>query len=89
MNINNWENTEEQFVQAMDADDLLSKWDQLHAADLAPAPAGDLLDAWLMFHNGHYAQAAEAAQALGAEGLPVLLRSVVAYTDYICEDEDE
>ncbi len=89
MNINNWENTENQFIKAMDADELLSKWDQLHAADLAAAPEGELLDAWLLFHNGHYAQAAQAAQELGSAGLPVLLRSVVAYTDYICEDEAE
>ncbi len=89
MKINNWENTEEQFLKSMDADELLSNWDQLHAADLAEAPAGELLEAWLLFHNGHYAAAANMAQELGNEGLPVLLRAVVAYTDYICEDEDE
>jgi len=89
MNISDWEATDAQFIQDMTAEDLQSRWSDLHAADLAAPPSGDLLAAWLLFHNGHYADAAQAAQELGTEGIPVLLRSVVAYTDYICEDEDE
>ena len=87
MNTNDWEATDQQFIHDLTEDQLLSHWAELHAADLAPPPAGDLLAAWLLFHNGHYAEAAAAAQDLGDEGLPVLIRSVVAYTDYICEDE--
>ncbi len=89
MKINNWQSPEDTFIQSMSTDDLLAQWADLHAADLAEAPDGDLLDAWLLFHNGHFAEAAEAGLALGAEGTPVVIRSVVAYTDYICEDEDE
>ncbi len=89
MKITNWDATDSQFIQDLSADDLTSCWEDLHAADLATEPQGDLLAAWLLFHNGHYAAAAEAGLALGAEGVPVVQRSVVAYTDYICEDEDE
>ena len=89
MKISNWQDTESQFTQSMSKDQLLDRWDLLHAADLAPKPKGDLLAAWLSFHNGHYADAANAAQKLGSQGIPVLIRSVVAYTDYISEDEDE
>lgn len=88
MNTNDWEATDPQFIQDLTEADLLSRWSTLHAADLAAPPSGDLLAAWLLFHNGHFADAAAAAQQLGDDGLPVLIRSVVAYTDYICEDED-
>ena len=89
MKISNWETTDSTFIQDLSTDDLLARWDDLHAADMAEQPAGALLDAWLLFHNGLYAQAAEAGLALGDEGIPVVQRAVVAYTDYICEDEDE
>jgi len=89
MKISNWQATEHQFIQSLSEDELLSRWEQLHAADLASAPSGDLLTAWLLFHNGHFNDAAIAAEALGSEGIPVLIRSVVAYTDYIGEDEEE
>ncbi len=89
MKISNWQATEPQFIQSLSEDSLLSCWDQLHAADLAVTPDGDLLAAWLLFHNGYYSDAAIAAQKLGSEGIPVLIRSVVAYTDYIGEDEDQ
>lgn len=88
MKIINWHATESQFIQNLKEDDLLSRWEQLHAADLAEQPTGELLAAWLLFHNGFYEESANAALKLGSEGIPVLIRSVVAYTDYICEDED-
>ncbi len=88
MKIENWQATEPEFIQNQGNDDLLNCWDELHAADLAEKPAGDLLDAWLLFHNGHYADAASSAMNLGPTGIPIIMRSVVAYTDYVCEDED-
>jgi len=87
MKISNWQSTEPQFTLSLSEDDLLKRWDQIHAADLAATPSDDLLAAWLLFHNGHFFDAANAALMLGSEGVPVLIRSVVAYTDYICEDE--
>ena len=89
MKIANWQATDPQFIHTLSEADLIKRWDQLHAADLAALPSGELLGCWLLFHNGHYADAARAADDLGSDGIPVLIRSVVAYTDYICEDEDE
>ena len=89
MKIANWQATDSQFIQNLSEADLLKCWDQLHAADLAAKPKGKLLKSWLLFHNGYYADAANAAKDLGTEGIPVLIRSVVAYTDYIGEDEDQ
>jgi tetratricopeptide (TPR) repeat protein len=89
MKINNWQDTEDTFIQTMTSSELTSKWSELHAADLAALPDGDLLYAWLLFHKGHFEKAANAGLELGAEGTPIVIRSVVAYTDYICEDEDE
>jgi tetratricopeptide (TPR) repeat protein len=89
MKTKHWESIESDFVKSYDLAQLQGLWEQLHAADLAPLPEGELLDAWLLFHNGHFAEAAELAGTLGDIGLPVVMRSVVAYTDYICEDEDE
>lgn len=89
MKISNWQNTDPQFIQTLSKDDLILSWDKLHAADLEPLPSGYVLDAWLLFHNGHFADAAKAAIKLEADGVSVLIRSVVAYTDYLSEDEDE
>jgi len=89
MKIDHWQSTDDAFLLNMDDTELLNRWSTLHAADLEPEPTGDLLAAWRLFHNGYFAEAAQAAIDLGDEGTPVLLRAVVAYTDYVCEDEDK
>lgn len=89
MKIIDWQATDPAFCKDLTAEELNSIWPTLHQADLAEVPDGDLLSAWLAFHNGHYQTAAEQALAIGPDALPVLLRSVVAYTDYVCEDEDD
>ncbi len=89
MKISNWQSTETQFIQSLSKSELLKQWEALHAADVADPPTGDLLAAWLLFHNGNFADAATAAVKLKSDGVPVLIRSVVAYTDYICEDDEQ
>ncbi len=49
--------------------------------------AGDLLDAWLAYHNGNFSEAVHLGRSLSGKGLPVVIRAVVAYTDYVCEDD--
>lgn len=88
MKTTNWESIDSAFIQELSTEDLINRWDDLHAADRAQKPDGELLQAWLLFHNGHYAEAADTALNLGDAGIPVAQRAVVAYTDYICEDED-
>ncbi len=89
MKISNWQSTEKKFIHSLNENELLDQWHELHAADLTESPDSVLLNAWLLFHNGHFSDAAKTALELGAAGTPVLIRSVVAYTDYIGEDEDE
>ncbi len=89
MKISNWQATDPDFIKDLSAEELGQMWTTLHQADVSDVPEGELMSAWLSFHNGDYQSAAEQAMALGPSALPVLLRSVVAYTDYVCEDEDE
>ncbi len=88
MKFNDWHDTDPDFILTLSKSELKERWPQLHQADLAQLPSGDLLDAWLAFHQGHFADAARMGRGLGIKGLPVLLRSVVAYTDYICENDN-
>ena len=88
MKITDWDATDSAYIKDLTENDLCANWEQLHVADGEPLPEGDLLSAWLLFHQGHFKQAAEAALELDNEGLPVLMRSIVAYTDYVGEDED-
>lgn len=87
MKFNDWHDTDPAFTLTMGKTELKERWSQLHQADLAALPSGDLLDAWLAFHNGDFAKAGKMGRGLGIKGLPVVLRCVVAYTDYVCEDD--
>ncbi|WP_154223835.1 hypothetical protein [Marinicella rhabdoformis] len=88
MKITDWDATDSAYIKDLTENDLCANWEQLHLADAEPLPEGELLKAWLLFHQGHYEQAAISALELGNQALPVLMRSVVAYTDYVEEDED-
>ncbi|MCX7545163.1 hypothetical protein [Marinicella gelatinilytica] len=87
MKINEWHPTDPAFTTTLTKTDLKNVWKHLHAADLAAVPSGDLLDAWLAYHNGDFAEAVRLGRSLGSKGLPVVIRAVVAYTDYVCEDD--
>lgn len=87
MKINEWQPTDSAFTTVLTKTEVKKLWKQLHAADLAPEPTGDLLDAWLAYHNGEFAEAVRLGRSLGSKGLPVVIRAVVAYTDYVCEDD--
>ncbi len=87
MKLTDWQTTDNVFIKNFDKTSLLAQWDKLHQGDLQSKPDEQTIDAWLAFHNGHYHQAAKLALSAGPAALPVLLRTIVAYTDYICEDE--
>lgn len=98
MNIANWEQLPEDFTFDHDQDQLAEVWDQLHAGDQYAYPLSlddydeDILNsqaqAWLLYHNGDYQGAAEIGLELAEHGAVVLAKSVAAYCDYLCEDED-
>ena len=99
MNISNWEQLPEDFTFDYNQEQLAEVWDAVHAGDQYAYPLSlddydeDILNsqaqAWLHYHNGDYQAAAEIALDLAEHGAVVLAKSVAAYCDYLCEDEDE
>jgi tetratricopeptide (TPR) repeat protein len=99
MNISNWQELPDDFKFDYDMNQLQEAWDLLHEGDKYSFPLsmeGDdenllqaLADAWLDFHNGEFESAAKKGLALKEHGAVVLAKSVSAYCDYLCEDEDE
>jgi len=99
MKIANWEQLPDDFTFDYNQEQLAEVWDNLHAGDQYAYPLSvegydeDILaaqaQAWLLYHNGDYQGAAEMALDLKEHGAVVLAKSVAAYCDYLCEDEDE
>jgi tetratricopeptide (TPR) repeat protein len=99
MKIANWEQLPEDFTFDYDQDQLAEVWDQLHAGDQYAYPLSlndydeEILNsqaqAWLFYHNGDYQSAAKIGLELEEHGAVILAKSVAAYCDYLCEDEDE
>ncbi|MFK8012374.1 MAG: hypothetical protein AB8B80_10055 [Marinicellaceae bacterium] len=98
MKIANWEQLPDDFKFEYNQDELESVWDKLHAGDQYAYPLSlegydeHILNqqalAWLHYHNGNYQEAAEIGLELEEHGAVVLAKSVAAYCDYLCEDED-
>ncbi|HHL31901.1 MAG TPA: hypothetical protein ENJ41_04885 [Oceanospirillales bacterium] len=99
MKISNWQQLPDDFMFDYDQDGLAEVWEQLHAGDQYAYPLSlddydeDILNAqaqaWLHYHNGDYQAAATIGLELHEHGAVVLAKSVAAYCDYLCEDEDE
>ena len=99
MKISNWQQLPDDFKFDYSQEQLAEVWDQLHTGDQYTYPLSvegydeELLnkqsDAWLAYHNGDYQQAAQLGIELEEHGAVVLAKSVAAYCDYLCEDEDE
>jgi len=99
MNISNWEQLPEDFTFDYNQEQLANVWSQLHTGDQYAYPLSlddydkEILNAqaqaWLDYHNGDYQAAAEAGLELAEHGAVILAKSVAAYCDYLCEDEDE
>ncbi|MBL4773900.1 MAG: hypothetical protein JKX98_09995 [Alcanivoracaceae bacterium] len=99
MNISDWEQLPEDFTFDYNQEQLAEVWDAVHAGDqyTYPLSLDDYSEetltaqaqAWLHYHNGNYQAAAKIGLDLGKHGAVVMARSVAAYCDYLCEDEDE
>jgi hypothetical protein len=99
MNISNWEQLPEDFKFDYNQDQLAKNWVALHVGDQYAYPLSldgydenilkDQAKAWLHYHNGDYQKSAEIGLDLAEHGAVVLAKSVAAYCDYLCEDEDE
>lgn len=91
MKISNWQALPDDFKFDYTLQQLQDVWEQLHEGDRMPLPtdSDELADAWLDFHNGDFQSSAQKGLGLGAQGACVLTKSITAYCDYLCEDEDE
>ncbi len=99
MNISNWEQLPDDFKFNYNQEQLAEVWGKLHQGDHYSYPLdmdsydeetlNKQADAWLHYHNGDYQKAAELGLELEAHGSVVLAKSVAAYCDYLCEDEDK
>ncbi len=68
---------------------LKKNWDRLHRGDAEPLPKDDeVLQAWIAFHAGDFAKAAEAGLAAGDAGVNVANKAQAIYANYL-EDNDK
>ena len=68
----------------LDAAGVLQRWARLHAGDAEPPPADPaVLQAWVLFHNGDFAQACAAGLAAGGSGITVANKATAIYANYL------
>ncbi len=67
-----------------DVASLPTHWPRLHRCDAEPLPTdGDVLLAWVLFHNGDFQQAAEAGLQAGTDGLTVANKATSVYARFL------
>ncbi len=71
-----------------DAGSVTRAWARLHAGDAEPLPADPrVLQAWVLFHNGHFQRAFEAGLAAGGAGVTVANKAGCIYANYLEKNE--
>ena len=67
-----------------DATSLKTSWARLHQGDGEPWPEdAAVLQAWVLFHNGEFQQAAEAGLQAGGAGITVANKATGIYAQYL------
>jgi tetratricopeptide (TPR) repeat protein len=67
---------------------LKKSWSRLHAGDAEPLPQdADVLQAWVLFHNGEFQRATEAGLATGGPGVTVANKATCIYANYLEKKE--
>jgi len=67
-----------------DSTDLAAQWQRLHLGDQEPLPSDQqVLEAWVLFHNGHFEQAMQLGLAAGAAGITVANWATITYARYL------
>ncbi|MDO9279574.1 MAG: hypothetical protein Q7U05_13540 [Polaromonas sp.] len=67
-----------------DVTSLPTHWPRLHRGDAEPLPTdGDVLLAWVLFHNGDFQQAAEAGLQAGTDGVTVANKATSVYARFL------
>jgi tetratricopeptide (TPR) repeat protein len=71
-----------------DAASITRGWARLHAGDAEPLPAHpQVLQAWVLFHNGAFQEALEAGLAAGEAGTTVANKAACIYANYVEKKE--
>lgn len=69
---------------AFDAASLKKHWARLHQGDCEPLPKdAAVLQAWVLFHNGEFQQAAEAGLKAGGDGITAANKASCIYANYL------
>lgn len=69
---------------AFDAASLNKNWAHLHLSDCEPLPKDPVvLQAWVLYHNGEFQQAAEAGLQAGGDGITVANKATSIYATYL------
>lgn len=67
-----------------DTERLSDYWERLHKGDAEPLPTQpDLLQAWVMFHNGEFQRATHAGLLLGDAGMNLANKATCIYANYL------
>ena len=67
-----------------DAASVRTQWGRLHRGDAEPSPQNtDVLQAWVLFHNGEFAQAVAAGLSAGGSGITVANKACAVYANYL------
>jgi tetratricopeptide (TPR) repeat protein len=71
-----------------EAASLKKQWPRLHAGDAEPLPKDpQVLEAWVLFHNGEFHMAAEAGLKAGGDGITVANKATAIYANYLEKKE--
>jgi hypothetical protein len=63
---------------------MLAAWDRLHAGHWIEPPApGPMADAWVLYHNGAFEQAAAQALKQGHDGLALANHAITIHANYL------
>jgi hypothetical protein len=72
----------------LDAAAVTRLWPKLHAGDAEPLPSHpQVLDAWVLFHQGRFQPAFDAGLAAGPDGLTVANKAACMHANYLEKKE--
>jgi hypothetical protein len=69
---------------AFDGASVKKNWARLHQGDCEPLPEeAEVLQAWVLFHNGEFQAAAQAGMKAGDQGITVANKATSIYANYL------
>ena len=84
----NWTTFPEASEYAFDVTQVVKNWEALHKGDAEPLPRESaVLEAWTLFHSGHFQQATLAGLKAGGLGIVVANKATCVYATYLEKKE--